>query len=158
MIEAFKDRWFGDQRLSIRAEAEVDEVPDQTEFVVKNMATVALQLLKRYRNVRYANYSGRIPPSFMLSYFGGAAALPDMKLSDMLIRICRWIHVYDRDGDPRLCLCDPAADEWDATMHLSRTIVPWSADWLACYELWLMTGRWTGGGRHPIPRAAGVAL
>ncbi|RWI16680.1 hypothetical protein [Mesorhizobium sp.] len=66
-------------------------------------------------------------------------------------------HVYDRDGDPKLCLYDPATDEWDETMHLSQTIVPWSADWLACYELWLMTGRWTGGGRHPTPRAAGVA-
>ncbi|MDG4875218.1 nucleotidyltransferase [Mesorhizobium sp. WSM4935] len=91
VIEAFKDRWFGDQRVAIRAEAEVDEVPDQTEFVVKSMATVALQLLKRHRNVRYANYKGRIPPSVMLSYFAGAAALPDMKLTDMLIRICRWI-------------------------------------------------------------------
>jgi hypothetical protein len=91
VIEAFKDRWFGDHGTSIRADAEVDEVPDQTQFVVKNMATVALQLLKRYRNVRYANHSGRIPPSVMLSYFAGVAALPDMKLSDMLVRICRWI-------------------------------------------------------------------
>lgn len=91
VIEAFKDRWFGDHRTSIRADAEVDEVPDQTQFVVKNMATVALQLLKRYRNVRYANHSGRIPPSVMLSFFAGVAALPNMKLSDMLVRICRWI-------------------------------------------------------------------
>lgn len=91
VFEAFKDRWFGDYRTSIRADAEVDEVPDQTQFVVKNMATVALQLVKRYRNVRYANHSGRIPPSVMLSYFAGVAALPNMKLSDMLVRICRWI-------------------------------------------------------------------
>ncbi|MDX8522230.1 hypothetical protein [Mesorhizobium dulcispinae] len=66
-------------------------------------------------------------------------------------------HVYNRDDDPTLCLYDPAANEWDETMHLSRTIVPWSADWLACYELWLMAGRWTGGGRHPTPHADGVA-
>ena len=61
-------------------------------------------------------------------------------------------HVYDRDGDTRLCLFDPAADEWDPSMALSKTIIPWSADWLACYEMWLMTGRWTGGGRHPNAR------
>lgn len=66
-------------------------------------------------------------------------------------------HVYGRDSDPTLCLYDSATDEWDESMHLSQTIVPWSADWLACYELWLMTGRWTGGGRHPTPRAAGIA-
>ena len=91
VIEAYRDRWFGGQRVAIRADAEIDEVPDQTEVVVKNMATVALQLLKRYRNVRYAEYAGRIPPSVMLSYFSGAAALPGMRLADMLLRICRWI-------------------------------------------------------------------
>lgn len=46
-------------------------------------------------------------------------------------------------------LYDPAKDEWDHSMLISETIVPWTLDWLACYELWLMTGRWTGGGRHP---------
>lgn len=66
-------------------------------------------------------------------------------------------HVYGRASDPTLCLYDPAQGEWDETMHLSQTIVPWSADWLACYELWLMTGRWTGGGRHPNSIAAGFA-
>ena len=33
-------------------------------------------------------------------------------------------------------------------MTIASTTVPWALDWLACYELWLMTGRWTGGGRH----------
>ena len=58
-------------------------------------------------------------------------------------------HVYPPAEDPSLCLYDPQTNEWDGTMLLSRTIVPWTLDWLSCYELWLMTGRWTGGGRHP---------
>lgn len=58
-------------------------------------------------------------------------------------------HVYPPVEDPSLCLYDPKAVEWDDTMLLSQTIVPWTLDWLSCYELWLMTGRWTGGGRHP---------
>ncbi|WP_219821625.1 hypothetical protein [Sneathiella aquimaris] len=57
-------------------------------------------------------------------------------------------HVYPPADDPTLCLYDPANDEWDHSMLISETIVPWALDWLACYELWLMTGRWTGGGRH----------
>ena len=28
------------------------------------------------------------------------------------------------------------------------TIVPWTIDWLACYEGWLATGEWAGGGIH----------
>lgn len=89
LAEAMRDRWLAlDSQL--RA-AEVDEVPDQCHFIVKNTATLALQLLKRFRNVGYANYSGRIPPSVMLSYYAGMAALPDMSLSDMVIRQANWI-------------------------------------------------------------------
>lgn len=58
-------------------------------------------------------------------------------------------HVYDRDTDPVLCLFDPAKREWDGWKEISRTTVPWSIDWLSCYEFWLMTGEWHGGGRHP---------
>ena len=57
-------------------------------------------------------------------------------------------HVYPPAEDPRLCLFDPEAEEWDPTMAIAETIVPWALDWIACYELWLMTGVWTGGGRH----------
>lgn len=57
-------------------------------------------------------------------------------------------HVYPPADDPTLCLYDPAADEWDASLSIAHTIVPWTIDWIACYEWWLITGRWTGGGRH----------
>ena len=69
LAKALQDRWrtLGE----IRADAEVDDVPDQCAFMVKNTATLALQLLKRFRNIRYADYDGRIPPSVMLSYYAG---------------------------------------------------------------------------------------
>lgn len=50
---------------------------------------------------------------------------------------------------PILCLYDPDAGEWSARDLIADTIVPWTIDWLACYEGWLATGRWAGGGRHP---------
>jgi len=49
---------------------------------------------------------------------------------------------------PILCLYDPAAKEWDSDRSVALTIIPWTIDWLACYEGWLATGEWTGGGRH----------
>ena len=49
---------------------------------------------------------------------------------------------------PFLCLYDPMAHEWHAGRSIAGTIVPWTIDWLACYEGWLATGEWTGGGRH----------
>lgn len=60
-------------------------------------------------------------------------------------------HVYlCRDYLPQspLCLFDPAQDEWTPEDYLALTTVPWTADWLACYEAWRVTGRWEGGGRH----------
>jgi len=61
-------------------------------------------------------------------------------------------HVYPPKENPSLCLFDPREDEWNPSMLISETIIPWTLDWLACYELWLMTGKWTGGGRHANPR------
>lgn len=58
-------------------------------------------------------------------------------------------HVYwDDDDYPSLCLFDPEAGEWDPSCFLAETTVPWSLDWLVCYEGWRATGQWTGGGRH----------
>ena len=55
-------------------------------------------------------------------------------------------HLYEGD---RLCLYLPNADEWNASMLLVDTIVPWTAEWLLNYEIWLATGEWCGGGIHP---------
>ncbi len=75
--------------IEIRADAQFDEVPDQVPLIVKSVTTVALQLLKRHRNVIYAGYDGRIPPSVMLSCIAGHVASPGSTLSDMLIRLAR---------------------------------------------------------------------
>lgn len=60
-------------------------------------------------------------------------------------------HVYCHPDDitlSHLCLFDPRAREWDASMKISRTTVYWTIRWLAAYEIWEATGRWIGGGRH----------
>ena len=60
-------------------------------------------------------------------------------------------HVYFDDLDltlSPLCLFDPDKNEWTRNDLIALTTVHWAADWLACYEGWLATGRWYGGGRH----------
>jgi hypothetical protein len=60
-------------------------------------------------------------------------------------------HVYFNEHDiamSPLCLFDPIKQEWSHNDFIARTTISWAADWLACYEGWLATGRWFGGGRH----------
>ena len=52
----------------------------------------------------------------------------------------------------RLCLYLPASGEWDNTMLLDQTIVPWTYLWLAYFEEWLWSDGWKGKGRHPDDR------
>lgn len=49
---------------------------------------------------------------------------------------------------PVLCLFDPLVHEWSLDDAIADTTVPWTINWIACYEGWLATGHWAGGGRH----------
>lgn len=70
--------------------AEAEEVPEQTPLLIKSVTTVALQLIKRHRNILYADEAGRMPPSVVLSCHAGHAAMPGMGLADMVMRQARW--------------------------------------------------------------------
>jgi hypothetical protein len=56
-------------------------------------------------------------------------------------------HVYNEDD-----LCLYTAGEWNSSMALATTIVPWSAEWLFYYEAWRVTGLWHGGGETYAPK------
>ena len=55
-------------------------------------------------------------------------------------------HVFQQKPT-RLCVCYPG--EWTSSMQIATTIVPWSILWLYFFEVWLVTDKWEGGGRHP---------
>lgn len=59
-------------------------------------------------------------------------------------------HVYPNPACPLLpllCLFHPPTDRFDPRRDsVADTIVPWTVEWLACYEAWLATGEWLGGG------------
>lgn len=59
-------------------------------------------------------------------------------------------HIYDHiNGITQLCLFYPKSNEWTPQSCLSNTMVPWTISWLRFYEIWLITGKWEGGGEHP---------
>jgi hypothetical protein len=57
-------------------------------------------------------------------------------------------HLYP-NGD----LCLHRLDEWDPSMLLIETIIPWTCEWLAHYELWRPTHQWYGDGDDPGAKA-----
>jgi hypothetical protein len=56
-------------------------------------------------------------------------------------------HVYKNPLRP--CLYLPGSGEWEPTMRLDQTIVPWALVWLFYFEEWLGSNEWKGGGVHP---------
>ena len=55
--------------------------------------------------------------------------------------IHRRVHIY-RNGT--LCLYDPRERPWSNRDNLHETIIPWTAEWLVFYELFLTSGVWHG--------------
>ena len=90
----------------------------------------------------------------MIRRFDPAVTVIDPVLRQRFKSTCDPIpHLYRNVSDPSrpiLCLFDPDDDEWQSGLAIADTTIPWAIDWLACYEGWLATGDWTGGGRHPI--------
>lgn len=58
-------------------------------------------------------------------------------------------HCYDQQQQ-QLCLFYPSGEEWNKSMLISTTIIPWAFEWLYHYEIWLGTGIWHGGGIHNV--------
>ncbi|MED4907676.1 hypothetical protein P9761_05445 [Brevibacillus centrosporus] len=50
-------------------------------------------------------------------------------------------HVYP---DKSLCLYYPKDASYHTGQYLSHTIIPWAAEWLYFYEVWVRTGVWWG--------------
>lgn len=67
-------------------------------------------------------------------------------------------HVYDQ-AKQQLCLYYPKEKErqymWTPDRLYVHTLIPWAAEWLLHYELWLCTGTWHGGGiEHNEPKTS----
>jgi len=57
-------------------------------------------------------------------------------------------HIYNYE-EGKMCLYLPNSKEWTTFKRLADTLIPWISEWLFFYEIWLLTGEWEGGGKHP---------
>jgi len=70
---------------SMRADAEFKPVPaHSSEDGGKSATVVAMQLLKRNRNIKYVRRAGRMPPSVMIATFAGETAVPGNSIGGAL--------------------------------------------------------------------------
>jgi hypothetical protein len=85
----------------------------------------------------------------------GVMSLPYVMVDDPLLQprpggtfaeIPHLIYYKEKPEQSGLCLFDPDGREWSASDLIAATTVPWSAEWLACYELWHLTGEWLAQG------------
>lgn len=65
-------------------------------------------------------------------------------------------HFYKDCTQKRVDLCLHLAYEFNSGMLISDTIIPWAVEWLYFYEIWLATGTWCGGGKHPVVKGKRV--
>ena len=66
------------------------------------------------------------------------------------------IYNGDAPAHSALCLFDPDEGEWNVTMWISDTTIPWASEWLHHYELWHVDGVWRGA-NAPGPISVGAA-
>lgn len=91
----------------------------------------------RVYQIRITYKLGKLPQSYVLDpsigELAGGRKIP---------------HLYSQD-EQKLCLFYPRHGEWNETMWLSASIVPWVSTWLFYFEEWLVSDDWKGGGIHP---------
>lgn len=83
--DAFEARAADYEATLFVAKAESEPVPDLVAPHRKSMALIALQLLKRWRNVQYDKREGRCPPSVVLAKFVADNANRTRTLSEELL-------------------------------------------------------------------------
>lgn len=95
-----------------------------------------------HRNV--LECAGEITPSVHCDTYKIAIRYPLNGIPRVKIRrpeISKPVHMY-RDGS--LCLYDYREQPWSTADNIHETIIPWTAEWLVFYELYLLCGKWLG--------------
>jgi len=67
--------------------------------------------------------------------------VPKVRIKEPQITPSASIHMY---GDGSLCLYKPTEQPWRSSDNIHEKIIPWIAEWLVFYELYLICGKWLG--------------
>ena len=124
--EQYAERARGYEATLLVEAAETEPVPPSEPVLGKSLAVVALQLLKRWRNVQYQTRGGRKPPSIMMSKLVADAAGQTRTLSDEVLHQAhemlafferahqsqRYVHVQNP-----VCSRDVLTDRWPTSLN-----------------------------------------
>jgi hypothetical protein len=66
---------------------------------------------------------------------------PEVRVLEPAIKSEGKLHFY-KNGT--LCLYDWREQPWEKRLRLADTVIPWTAEWLLFYEIYLLTGKWIG--------------
>ncbi|MDR3404777.1 MAG: hypothetical protein P4L99_19895 [Chthoniobacter sp.] len=66
---------------------------------------------------------------------------PTVRILRPDIPVDQKVHIHSSGN---LRLFDWREQKWQKGWHLHETIIPWTAEWLMFYELYLLTGKWLG--------------
>ena len=128
--------------LSVEA-ADADPVPSPAPATHKSLAVVALQLLKRWRNVQYRNRGGRKPPSIVMSKLVADAAGQTITLSEeMLHQAMSMLAFFECSHHVRECVevvnptcpSDVLTDRWPGNFHQQAAFVKDLRRLVACLK------------------------
>lgn len=130
---SFADRYSRSVRtFDVLAKAETEEVDPQEDPSKKSSDVVALQLIKRFRNIQYSNREERLPPSILLSKFVNDAANPMESIVDALIYHTTFIRqkLVEADRNFKLvhevnptCKEDCFTDRWPLKISAQRQFI-----------------------------------
>lgn len=123
--EYFERRSLEEARIYALAKGETEPVPDQMPAYRKSMALIALQLIKRFRNMRYERRPNlRRPPSVLLSkYIADHANRTKTLAEEVLHQASAMLEIFEaahragqfvHEVNP-MCLTDVLTDRWPAS-------------------------------------------
>ena len=67
-------------------------------------------------------------------------------------------HQFGYEEDSKQVKACLQIGNWSPEDRLSRTALQWVNEWLVHLEIWMATGKWCGGGKHPSTDEARTEL
>ena len=122
----------------------IEEFLQEGAQIAIGFVQILFFLVQLIRNlIQICANSGQIPPLFLVRFGHGYRDLvsPDARILCPKIEPKRELHFY-KTGN--LCLYDWREQPWQDKWHLADTVIPWTAEWLLYYEIYLLTGKWLG--------------
>lgn len=122
-------------------------------MIVKDYYGIGLKMLLKIQPTEYSKYyEVLLEYKSVLTKPQIFVCMDQLEIGDDKEEIPHNYGTKDINEKKYLSLCLYYKNEWNATMKISETIIPWICEWLYHFEFWSITGKWYGGGKHPTKR------